>query len=61
MAKDLRRNLRPAGIAILSGLLRRQAYLVLAAHRMQRIYPTRIFRIGEWVVVVLKRKVRSLT
>lgn len=55
MAKDLKRNLRPGGFAILSGLLTHQANLVLAAHRMQKIYPVKCFRIGDWSVLVLKR------
>ena len=57
MAKDLRRNLRPGGMAILSGLLFSQINLVLAAHRMQKIYPVRVFRIGEWGVLALKKEI----
>lgn len=56
MAKDLRRNLRPGGVAILSGLLASQANLVRAAHRMQRLYPIKCFRLGEWSVLILQRK-----
>jgi ribosomal protein L11 methyltransferase len=56
MAKDLRRNLRPGGIAILSGLLGDQTNRVLAAHRLQRLYPLKCFRLGEWSVLILRRR-----
>ncbi len=54
MAKNLRRSLKPGGRVILAGLLNHQANLVLAAHRVQRIYPVRILKIGEWSILLLK-------
>lgn len=61
MARDVKRHLRPGGTVILSGFLSHQANLVLAAHRMQRLYPVKHFRSGDWVVLVLKRKISRKT
>ena len=60
MARDLAAALTPGGVAVLSGLLRRQERMVLAAHRMQglamagrieiadgRRYPVRRLRSGS--------------
>ncbi|MDP9127317.1 MAG: 50S ribosomal protein L11 methyltransferase [Pseudomonadota bacterium] len=56
MARDLRLNLAPGGLVILSGFLRHQVNLVLAAHRMQKLYLLRMFHSGDWVVLVLSRR-----
>ncbi len=56
MAKDLKRHLKPGGEAILSGILNHQANRVIAAHRMQGIHLTRRITIGEWSVLMLKRR-----
>jgi ribosomal protein L11 methyltransferase len=55
MAGDLRRHLAPGGIAVLSGLLDRQATAVLAAHRMHGLREIgRVERL-PWVALVLRR------
>lgn len=59
MAKDLKNNLRPGGIAILSGLLTTQANMVIAAHRMQGLALLRHTRLGEWSVLALTRPHRA--
>jgi ribosomal protein L11 methyltransferase len=59
MAPDLARLLAPGGVAILSGLLARQAPAVLAAHRAQGLYlVTRIVLEGWHTLVVAKRENR---
>jgi ribosomal protein L11 methyltransferase len=55
MARDLNRALAPGGVAILSGLLRRQEPLVLAAHRSQRLSLERRLVIDGWSTLVLRR------
>lgn len=55
MAKDLKRHLKPNGIAILSGLLNTQANAVIAAHRMQGLRLEQRMVIGEWTVLCLRR------
>ena len=55
MAKDLKNNLRPGGVAILSGLLTVQANLVIAAHRMQGLALIEHRKIGEWSILALSR------
>ena len=59
MAKDLKNNLRPGGVAILSGLLTTQANMVIAAHRMQGLALTKHMRLGEWSVLALTRPHRA--
>ncbi|MDE1147481.1 MAG: 50S ribosomal protein L11 methyltransferase [Azospirillaceae bacterium] len=54
MAPRLRQNLRPGGIAVLSGLLARQEKLVIAAHRRQGLKLVRRYKIGEWNTLVMK-------
>ncbi len=55
MAADLRRHLAPGGVAVLSGLLERQAAAVLAAHRARGLREiARIERL-PWVALVLRR------
>jgi ribosomal protein L11 methyltransferase len=59
MAPDLARLLAPGGVAILSGLLARQAPAVLAAHRVQGLYlVSRIVLEGWHTLVVAKRENR---
>jgi ribosomal protein L11 methyltransferase len=57
MAGDLATHLAPSGIAILSGLLSRQAPLVLAAHRAHRLVLRRRIAIAGWQTLVLQRPV----
>jgi ribosomal protein L11 methyltransferase len=59
MAPNLARLLVPGGVAILSGLLARQAPSVLAAHRAQGLYlVSRIALEGWHTLVVAKRENR---
>ena len=53
MADDLRRNLAPGGVAILAGLLDRQAPQVLAAHRLQRLTLADKIPIRGWPTLIL--------
>ena len=53
MAGDLRRNLAPRGIVILSGLLRDQEPAVIARYRAAGLRRNRRIALGEWVTLVL--------
>jgi ribosomal protein L11 methyltransferase len=53
MAADLSRVLAPGGVAVLSGLLSRQANGVLAAHRLQRLRLKQQIVIDGWSTLVL--------
>ncbi len=55
MAADLRRHLAPGGVAVLSGLLDRQAAAVLAAHRAQGLREIARVERQPWVALVLRR------
>ena len=55
MAPDLKRALAPGGVAVLSGLLRRQEPLVLSAHRSQRLSLERRLVIDGWSTLILRR------
>jgi ribosomal protein L11 methyltransferase len=55
MARDTARNLAPGGIAVLSGLLDRQADSVLAAHRTWGLRLREQIGEGMWVTLVLGR------
>jgi ribosomal protein L11 methyltransferase len=55
MAPSLARRLAPGGTAILSGLLRRQAAGVLAAHRAAGLRLAGRRTIGDWQTLVLRR------
>ncbi|MEZ5863946.1 MAG: 50S ribosomal protein L11 methyltransferase [Geminicoccaceae bacterium] len=55
MAGDLRRHLAPGGVAILSGLLDRQAPAVLAAHRHLGMRCTGRVDRPPWAALVLRR------
>jgi len=54
MASDLKRALAPGGRAVLSGLLRRQEAMVLAAHRAQGLALERRIVIDGWSTLVLR-------
>jgi ribosomal protein L11 methyltransferase len=55
MAPDLARSLAPGGTAILSGLLSRQAPMLLAAHRRLGLCLDFAVREGEWTTLVLRK------
>jgi ribosomal protein L11 methyltransferase len=57
MSGDLARHLAPGGVAVLSGLLARQAPLVLAAHRVRGLTLRRRIDIAGWTTLVLDRPV----
>ena len=54
MARDLSRRLAPGGRAVLSGLLRRQEPIVLAAHRGCRLVMERRVLVQGWSTLVLR-------
>ena len=54
MAADLARHLAPGGRVILSGLLRSQCRMVLAAHRRQGLALERALAEGQWATLVLR-------
>jgi ribosomal protein L11 methyltransferase len=56
MAANLKHHLRPGGMIILAGLLNHQANMVIAAHRMQKLYLVKRMIIGEWSILALKRR-----
>ncbi|NQV84755.1 MAG: 50S ribosomal protein L11 methyltransferase [Rhodospirillales bacterium] len=53
MAGDLSRALAPGGVAVLSGLLTRDARLVIAPHRARGLRLIRTIAIGDWVTIVM--------
>jgi ribosomal protein L11 methyltransferase len=55
MARDLARSVEPGGVAILSGLLRRQEASVLAAYRPHGLALDFRVPIEGWVTLVLRR------
>jgi ribosomal protein L11 methyltransferase len=55
MARDLARITAPEGVAILSGLLRRQEAAVLAAYRAQGLRLSRRIVIGGWSTLILRK------
>jgi ribosomal protein L11 methyltransferase len=57
MARDLARRLEPGGRAVLSGLLRRQEPIVLAAHRPLGIVLERRIVVKGWSTLVLRSAV----
>jgi ribosomal protein L11 methyltransferase len=54
MAGDLATHLAPHGVAVLSGLLSRQAPFVLAAHRAHGLRLSRRIDIAGWTTLVLE-------
>lgn len=55
MAPRLAQGLAPGGTAILAGLLRTQARLVLAAHRAQGMTLETRIDLGDWTTLILRR------
>jgi ribosomal protein L11 methyltransferase len=55
MAPDLEAVLTPGGVAVLSGLLNRQARKVLRRHRAQGLTLLRRRRIGDWTTLVVRK------
>jgi ribosomal protein L11 methyltransferase len=55
LAQDIRRALRPSGVAILSGLLRTQARAVLAAYLARGFRIERRLDRDAWTSLVLRR------
>jgi ribosomal protein L11 methyltransferase len=53
MAGDLARALAPGGIAVIAGLLKRDARMVINPHRTHGLHLTRIIAIGDWVTIVM--------
>ena len=56
LATDLRNNLRPGGLAILSGLLVSQERMVLGRHRAVGLKLVQRWRLGDWSVLLLRRQ-----
>jgi len=54
MARLLSRRLAPGGVAVLSGLLDRQAPLVLAAHRRVHLVLAERITIAGWTTLILR-------
>lgn len=55
MAGDLRAVLAPGGVAVLSGLLKRDGRLVIAAHRVRGLRLIRTVLINDWITIVMGR------
>jgi ribosomal protein L11 methyltransferase len=55
MAAPLAQRLAPGGRVVLSGLLSRQASMVLAAHRRVSLTLVRRITIGDWTTLILKK------
>jgi ribosomal protein L11 methyltransferase len=56
MARDLGRSVAPGGVAVLSGLLRRQEAGVLSAYRGQRLRLQARLVIDGWSTLVVRRR-----
>lgn len=56
MARDLARHLAQDGIAVLSGLLARQADRVVASHLAYGLFLRRTISTGPWTTLVMSRK-----
>lgn len=56
LARDLGRHLAPGGVAILAGLLDRQARAVIDAHRHAQLALRRQIALGPWVTLVLAKR-----
>ncbi|OPZ76184.1 MAG: Ribosomal protein L11 methyltransferase [Alphaproteobacteria bacterium ADurb.Bin438] len=52
MASDARRNLRPDGILVLSGLLQSQEDWVSSAYRVEGFTLIKKYHIGEWSALI---------
>ncbi|MBL6942691.1 MAG: 50S ribosomal protein L11 methyltransferase [Rhodospirillales bacterium] len=55
MAGDLACALAPGGVTVLSGLLKRDARLVLNAHRDRGLTLVRTVLIGDWATIVMRK------
>lgn len=55
MAKDMARNLRPGGTAILAGLLNTQVRMVLSAHRRCGLVLEKHLREGDWGTLIIRK------
>jgi len=55
LARECARHLAPGGIAVLSGLLDRQAARVIAPHRRARLRLRREITIGIWTTLVMSK------
>jgi ribosomal protein L11 methyltransferase len=56
LARPLSRHLQPSGIAVLSGLLERQARTVIAAHERYGLFLRKQITIGAWTSLLMSRK-----
>lgn len=54
LSRDLGRHLAPNGYVVLSGLLMRDAEMVLSAHRHQGLYLARKLRRVDWLTLILR-------
>jgi len=61
MARDLTRHLAPGGTVILSGLLRQQARMVIAAHRRVGLVLADTLHEGNWTALVLRAGPRGVS
>jgi ribosomal protein L11 methyltransferase len=59
MARDFSRAILPGGVAVLSGLLRRQEPLVLAPYRGRRFSLVGRIVIGDWSTLILRAGQRA--
>ncbi|MDE2334346.1 MAG: 50S ribosomal protein L11 methyltransferase [Rhodospirillales bacterium] len=55
MARDLARHLAPGGVAVLAGLTRDQARMVLAAHRGQGLLLKKRHDEGRWTTLIVAK------
>jgi ribosomal protein L11 methyltransferase len=55
MSRNLFNSLSPGGVAILSGLLRRDSKFVIQAHLINGLKLVQIIQIEDWVTIVMKR------
>jgi len=60
LARGLRDHLAPGGMAVLSGMLDRQAEAVLRAHRVLGFRLWQRFELEPWVTLLLRRPYRRL-
>ncbi len=56
MAKDLAKNLKPGGFAVLAGFLDRDANWVLAAHRCHGLRLVERIKVNGWQTLVLRKR-----
>jgi len=56
MARALHKNLKPGGVAILSGILKTQAKRVVLAHKKQGLFLVERKNLGEWAVLMFRKR-----